>query len=41
VGRKALAGGEVETQARAGDEERRVSADGAAAEVAALLEGLG
>jgi prolyl-tRNA synthetase len=41
AGRKALAEGEVETQARAGGEERRVSADGAAAEVAALLEGLG
>jgi prolyl-tRNA synthetase len=41
AGRKALAEGQVETQARAGGEERRVSADGAAAEVAALLEGLG
>jgi prolyl-tRNA synthetase len=40
AGRKALAEGQVETQARAGGEERRVSADGAAAEVAALLEGL-
>ncbi|MGH2982995.1 MAG: proline--tRNA ligase, partial [Solirubrobacterales bacterium] len=40
AGRKALAEGEVETQARAGGDERRVSADGAAAEVAALLEGL-
>jgi prolyl-tRNA synthetase len=41
AGRKSLAEGQVETQARAGGEERRVSADGAAAEVAALLEGLG
>jgi prolyl-tRNA synthetase len=41
AGRKALAEGQVETQARAGGEERRVSADGATAEVAALLEGLG
>ncbi len=40
AGRKALAEGQVETQARGSDEERRVSADGAAAEVAALLEGL-
>jgi prolyl-tRNA synthetase len=40
AGRKALAEGQVETQARAGGEERRVSADGAAAEVVALLEGL-
>jgi prolyl-tRNA synthetase len=40
AGRKALAEGQVETQARAGGEERRVNADGAAAEVAALLEGL-
>jgi prolyl-tRNA synthetase len=41
AGRKALAEGQVETQARAGGEERRVSADGATAEVTALLEGLG
>jgi prolyl-tRNA synthetase len=40
AGRKSLAEGQVETQARAGGEERRVSADGAAAEVASLLEGL-
>jgi prolyl-tRNA synthetase len=40
VGRKSLAEGEVETQARASGEERRVSADGAAAEVASLLEGI-
>jgi prolyl-tRNA synthetase len=39
AGRKSLAEGQVETQARASGEERRVSADGAAAEVAALLEG--
>jgi prolyl-tRNA synthetase len=40
VGRKSLAAGEVETQARASGEERQVSVDGAAAEVAGLLEGL-
>ncbi len=40
AGRKALAEGQVETQARAGGEEQRVSADGAAGEVAAVLEGL-
>jgi prolyl-tRNA synthetase len=40
VGRKALAEGQVETRARASGEDRRVSADGAAAEVIALLEGL-
>ena len=40
AGRKSLAEGQVETQSRAGGEERRVSADGAAAEVASLLEGL-
>jgi prolyl-tRNA synthetase len=40
VGRRSLAEGQVETQGRAGGEERRVSADGAAAEVVALLEGL-
>ena len=40
AGRKSLAEGQVETQVRAGGEERRVSADGAAAEVASLLEGL-
>jgi prolyl-tRNA synthetase len=40
VGRKSLADGEVETQARASGEDRRIKADGAAAEVAGLLEGL-
>jgi prolyl-tRNA synthetase len=40
AGRKSLAEGQVETQARASGDERRVSADGAAAEVVTLLEGL-
>jgi prolyl-tRNA synthetase len=40
IGRRALAEGQVETQARASGKERRVSADGAAAEVTALLEGI-
>jgi prolyl-tRNA synthetase len=40
VGRKSLQQGEVETQVRRSGEERRVSADGAAAEVPDLLEGL-
>jgi prolyl-tRNA synthetase len=40
VGRKTLAEGQVETRARASGEDRRVRADGAAAQVAALLEGL-
>ncbi|HEX2359506.1 MAG TPA: proline--tRNA ligase [Solirubrobacterales bacterium] len=37
VGRKALADGEVETQARRTGEDRRVNAEGAAAEVAEIL----
>jgi prolyl-tRNA synthetase len=40
VGRKSLAEGQVEAQVRGSGEERRVSADAAAAEVAALLEGI-
>jgi prolyl-tRNA synthetase len=40
AGRKSLAEGQVEAQARASGDERRVSADGAATEVAELLEGL-
>ena len=40
VGRKTLADGEVETQARRSGEDRRISAEGAAAEVAEILSGL-
>jgi prolyl-tRNA synthetase len=40
VGRRALADGEVETQVRRSGEDRRIGAEGAAAEAAEMLAGL-